>query len=1364
MDRADNDKIILLTDQIRGDDNSASAALEAAGISYYPYKKDWLSQSGTILIGPMKDRSVMNFCLETAWRNGKMTGLYKQFYPEPELRYFERIQSICSYQSSPGDLERHFERAREELALESSRYNFWASEFNSDYNYYQNLIAMSDFLIYSSEFEKNRFAAWGFDTGGNVVALGWPASTCIFRETKTDGIAELDNFILCIAPLEPRNNQALLALAAKALNKPVVFIGDWQDRQYANLVRNLSGGLGIFYEEAGEELLIQAFKSADVFCLPTLDGSLNRFALMAGANGVPLLFPSESSAPEYFKHYASYFSNPSLISLIDAIADLPQGGHSLNHLDGETLLEANVEYEYWQNVSDAVHDYVESAPLSDERHDVSFRDASLIYMDITPVVNERNAFTGIPRYVLECTRNMLDIYGDRMRLLYYDRDKGYYLDVKKEDFLAEEPRMRGGELGGLKPGKMAELETDGILLITGNNHLNNRQFNAYLAGIAKFYSLYVIGAVHDSIPALFPHWYYFAPRNRTFLLLQTLQILSRVLTISQSSAKDIYRLAADNLVAAPPITISRHGDIVVTNIRLGEEILPIKEKLGGQPFILLISGFEYRKNHILIYDVYRRLVEELGADKLPQLVLVGKKYEPLPVFDLIEHDALLRDKIILFENVNDAALHWLYKNCLFTVYPSLYEGWGLPVAESLAYGKACIASNISSIPEIAPDLVDLIDPLDGLAWKEQIKSYIIDLKKLKSREQEIAQLFKPVGWDKSVAALTSSLASCTLVRPKISILSLDTPANNSKVESNNPRLSKFAGSGWLSDLDGLFAIAEECSLIFRSRTDRQPVMLEIQGFSLLEADVYFRIEINGELRQLGRMRKQESVIRLWIPHENCDENGFSETRISFRLVFNVSRPTPNSEWQWLRVRQINLRIPDAEAKAIEAAVGNLQDLVPGWRSALRGLLAERGDLYPLLQEKLGNFRILLWAWQYGSGEDIRLASLENNILEILRELYNTRLANALVQGYNNLIDLIWQIRPDLKAIPNNTSAGQTSLLKWFAKQGIWDYNLRIDSEGSIVKESGDTPALVLDRLRAIAAKKSILPSQPEEWSAEEALEICGYSQPPNFGGKEPNLSRPVSQIATFSQTNSAIYSYRCADLAELRRQDRRQWERVFILQALLESGLAQPGSSGLGIYGTPDKIPSALATQRARIEILDDESLENPIEEMNEGETSRNEETALARYYSPEIIDAKSFARLVKLKDGRLADLGYEKRGCFDFIWSSCASQEKNVGEALLFMHEAMHFVRKGGVGVFTFDLVVSEIANAPITDFGCYFRKEDVERIGNDESIEMAPFNWCSGNESEDRRIGLGAGGDFLRQLEDGYIVTSMGVILRRI
>ena len=108
------------------------------------------------------------------------------------------------------------------------------------------------------------------------------------------------------------------------------------------------------------------------------------------------------------------------------------------------------------------------------------------------------------------------------------------------------------------------------------------------------------------------------------------------------------------------------------------------------------------------------------------------------------------------DGVPDAELAAFYAHADFTVYPSRYEGWGLPVAESLANGKMCIASDASSIPEIAGDLIDYFSPYDAQACLDRIVEYLVP-KTLAEKEAQIRQQYKSTSWDDTFTQVAAGL-------------------------------------------------------------------------------------------------------------------------------------------------------------------------------------------------------------------------------------------------------------------------------------------------------------------------------------------------------------------------------------------------------------------------------------------------------------------------------------------------------------------------------------------------------------------------------------------------------------------------------
>lgn len=103
-------------------------------------------------------------------------------------------------------------------------------------------------------------------------------------------------------------------------------------------------------------------------------------------------------------------------------------------------------------------------------------------------------------------------------------------------------------------------------------------------------------------------------------------------------------------------------------------------------------------------------------------------------------------RILILDNADDGALAWLYANCRFSVFPSLLEGFGLPVAESLAAGKLCVASSSSGVPEAAQGQAILIAPDDAEVWTATISRLIESDEDIRAAEQRIAAGYRRRTW------------------------------------------------------------------------------------------------------------------------------------------------------------------------------------------------------------------------------------------------------------------------------------------------------------------------------------------------------------------------------------------------------------------------------------------------------------------------------------------------------------------------------------------------------------------------------------------------------------------------------------------
>jgi GT2 family glycosyltransferase len=172
--------------------------------------------------------------------------------------------------------------------------------------------------------------------------------------------------------------------------------------------------------------------------------------------------------------------------------------------------------------------------------------------------------------------------------------------------------------------------------------------------------------------------------------------------------------------------------------------------------VLSVGTIDKRKNQALLCRLWQRLVSDLGGSQVPQLALVGR--EDLTIADLDEGIASLvkTSKIVVLQGLSDAELAGLYRQCLFTAFPSLSEGYGLPVAESLQHGKLCISSDLAVIREHAGDLPWYFNPADDTAAYELVRRAIEDPDARTAAEQRIAGLHRPCSWASTYRAITDA--------------------------------------------------------------------------------------------------------------------------------------------------------------------------------------------------------------------------------------------------------------------------------------------------------------------------------------------------------------------------------------------------------------------------------------------------------------------------------------------------------------------------------------------------------------------------------------------------------------------------------
>jgi len=262
----------------------------------------------------------------------------------------------------------------------------------------------------------------------------------------------------------------------------------------------------------------------------------------------------------------------------------------------------------------------------------------------------------------------------------------------------------------------------------------------------------LVTLIYDVVPLIHPEFFgpglYERYANFVFEALDSSDVLP---CISQSTERDLLAAARELNFEPPTTSVIELGDPQRSDVAREQP----RFVDDGEPFILAIGSIEGRKNHQLLYQAWN-LARERGIE-LPRLICVGSPgWLGNDVQYAVLNDPSVRGRMTLHHGVPDSEVAWLLEHCLFTVFPSVYEGWGLPIAESLAAGKACAASRSSSMPEVGGDLVEYFSPYSADELLAAVTS-LLDADTRRAREERIAHDYQARSWEQSYSRLRALL-------------------------------------------------------------------------------------------------------------------------------------------------------------------------------------------------------------------------------------------------------------------------------------------------------------------------------------------------------------------------------------------------------------------------------------------------------------------------------------------------------------------------------------------------------------------------------------------------------------------------------
>lgn len=247
-----------------------------------------------------------------------------------------------------------------------------------------------------------------------------------------------------------------------------------------------------------------------------------------------------------------------------------------------------------------------------------------------------------------------------------------------------------------------------------------------------------IMTIHDVSHERYPEWFsknYY--RFYHYMMPRIGKKAHAVLTVSEFSKKEIVDTLGIN---AEKIHVV-HSNVPFHNKPSKEEILSFTRNPEAERYILAVSSMDPRKNFIRLVEAFDKI-----KDKSVKLYIIGMSFKAFNTPDL---QKLIGENVHLPGYISDEKLQTMYQNALLSVYPSLYEGFGLPPLESMTYGCPVINSDIPALREVSQDAALYVDPYNVDDITQKIEQLLVDEPLRKELQEKGLLQIKKYSWDKS---------------------------------------------------------------------------------------------------------------------------------------------------------------------------------------------------------------------------------------------------------------------------------------------------------------------------------------------------------------------------------------------------------------------------------------------------------------------------------------------------------------------------------------------------------------------------------------------------------------------------------------
>lgn len=257
--------------------------------------------------------------------------------------------------------------------------------------------------------------------------------------------------------------------------------------------------------------------------------------------------------------------------------------------------------------------------------------------------------------------------------------------------------------------------------------------------------------VHDLIPITHPQFCREGEDERhRRRMLTVLGTGAGVIANSAHTLGTLGEFAACEGLALPPAAVAWPGTPILPHVA---------DRKAPEPTFVILGTIEGRKNHALLLSLWRRMIEESGSGPVPRLVIVGRRgWQADAVFADLD-SGKFGDKVVEVGALDDARLARTLAGARALLFPSLAEGYGIPLVEALAAGVPVIASDLPVFREIGQGVPELLPTQEPDAWKKAIADYALPDSPRRAAQLGRLKDFKVPDWNGHFAAVDALMAS-----------------------------------------------------------------------------------------------------------------------------------------------------------------------------------------------------------------------------------------------------------------------------------------------------------------------------------------------------------------------------------------------------------------------------------------------------------------------------------------------------------------------------------------------------------------------------------------------------------------------------